>query len=835
MASNVTSISERLKGKNRRLKMSVGQTVQSKRVKNEERTWAQIADKLYHVVRTPETYAEYQKMPLTTQNDVKDVGYFVAGHFTNGIRRKENLTEKCLITIDADHLPEDHDADVEMAWGHLAYVMHTTHKHCVEKPRKRFVFPLTRDVTEVEWLAVCRKVASWLEMNWIDHTTYQFSRVMHFPSCSMDGEFLYHHNEGAWLDPDEVLATYSDWKDVSQWPMSDSETKEIRLSAQKAGNPLEKQGIVGAFCRSYTILEAMHKFIPDAYLDGNEDNRFSYAGGSSANGAVIYDDGLFLYSHHEHDPCSGRSVNAFDMVRLHKFGMLDENIKDGSRVTTHPSYEAMVNMVQTDALVLGELAVERLEMDKEFDDFGTAIEPPAPEIDELDKELGLDEQQDPTKAWTKKLIVVDGQIAVKLTNLELLLDNDPKLSGCIAYNEFTADYVQLKPIPGLAREIPENGRLWDDLAEVNLKGYLERRYRLTFSVAMIHEAVMTLGHRNRFHPLRAKLDTLEWDGVERIDRLFVHHFGAEDTAYTRAITRKWFAAAVARLYCPGIKFDYILVVEGLEGLRKSSFFDMLAYCWFTDNLSFGMEPKEVIETTRNAWVVEIPEMITRGGAESEHVKAFLARRVDRARAAYARNAEDYPRKFVLVGTTNESSYLRSLTGNRRFWCLKGDGRTLDLEAIALDRDQLWAEARDAWTWGEPLWLENPDVLAEAKAQQQARVVKDDLAPFVEAWLDKPISPDHWNLPYGSVDDFATEAELLQRDRTCVLEIWIECLGGDVRTFGKRESTRIGEIMRALPGWEEVTSTPFGVRYKKSRGFRRVIDMSATKSATKPTE
>ena len=828
MTANVSSLSEHLRGKSRRLKFAIGRTVENNKVRNVEWKWPEVVAKLRTPVCTTETYAEYMKMPLADQNRIKDVGYFVAGHFANGKRKHGNLDTKCVITLDADHLPEDHQDDVDMAFDHLAYVMHTTHKHCAEKPRKRFVFPLTRDVTEVEWLAIARKVGSWLNLDWIDHTTFQFSRVMHFPSCASDGLFESHENSGAWIDPDEVLATYSDWTDVSQWPMSSRETKELRLSADQAGNPLEKTGIVGAFCRAYSIVDAIEKFIPDSYFEGTSPGRYTYAHGSSANGAVIYDDGLFLYSHHEHDPVSGRCVNAFDLVRLHKFHALDENAGTVTNPTKLPSFEAMVGLVQQDQNVVAELAAERLQLMGDFDDFGAPIIEVTEKqrlADAMDAELGV--ETDTSKDWIKQLILVDGQIAVKLTNLELLIQNDDRLRGVVRFNEFTKDFMQMRPIPGMKQPVPETGVLWSDLAEISIKGYLERRHRLTFSTAMIHEAVMTLGSRDSYNPVRAKLDGLEWDGEQRLDSFFIRHFGAEDTPYTRAVTRKWFAAAVTRVYRPGCKFDYILVLEGVEGLRKSSLFELLAYGWFTDNLSFGMEQKEVIETVRQSWIVEVPEMITRGGAESEHVKAFLSRRVDRARMAYARNAEDFPRQFVLVGTTNEATYLRSLTGNRRFWCLKGDGRELNLEAIARELDQLWAEAKDAFVWGEALWLDDAGVRDEAKAQQSARVVVDDLRPAIEAFLDKPVASNYWNVERGSTTDFNNDLDdlecsnsVMQLDRCCALQIWLECMNGDLRSFTRRESARINDILRSLPNWKEETTIRFGVRYGRARGFFR---------------
>lgn len=825
--STVTSITNKVKGAGRRLKFATGVTVTNHRIKNVEMSWGEFVKRATVPVRTKEKLAEYLKMPLATQNTIKDVGYVVPGHFEKGIRKKSNITMRDCVMLDVDHAPPDYMEDIEMTYGDYAYALHSTHKHQPKLPRLRLVFPLTRSVDEVEYLAVSRKLASLLNIEWYDDTTYQFSRVMHWPSCASDSEFVHAVNEGAWVDPTDILAMYNDWRDASQWPVSSRQTQELRLSAVKAGNPEEKTGVVGAFCRTYDIVTAIEAFIPDAYTPGSSEDRLTYSQGSAHNGAVIYDDGLFLYSHHEHDPCSLRLVNAWDLVRLHKFGSLDADADRDTPVNQLPSSEAMSAFAREIEPIKAELMIERLQLGDDFDDIGNEIHPEqSAEITDLDDELGT-ALVPVENAWVTSLRVNDkGGITSCLTNLELILENDPKLAGVVAHNQFTAELLQMRPIPDMKLRVPEGGALWSDLAELKIAAYLERRYRITFPITTVYNGCCTIGDRHGFNPVTNYLDALpSHDMVPRLDDFFVREFGATDSTYIRAVTRKWFCAMIARAYMPGIKFDYMLVLEGMEGIRKSSFYEVLSGDHFTDSLSFGMDPKEVVEVTRNAWIAEIPEMITRSNAATEHVKAFLSRRTDRARLAYARNAGDFKRQFVIAGSTNESTYLRSLTGNRRFWPVNGDGRVLDLERIASYRDQLFAEAKERWIDGEKLWLDTKELVEAAAEQQTARIERDDLEGYVTAWLNKPIKADHWDVPLGQVNELDAFDDLtfdIERDRVCVAEVWCECLNEPIGKLNKREANRIADLLRSLPGWVMLPTIRFGVRYGRTRGFMKDI-------------
>ena len=269
---------------------------------------------------------------------------------------------------------------------------------------------------------------------------------------------------------------------------------------------------------------------------------------------------------------------------------------------------------------------------------------------------------------------------------------------------------------------------------------LEREMRLEADMLglcvpryFFEDVCLDAARKNTIHPVRDYLDGLKWDGTPRLSKWLTAYAGAEDTPLTRQFARKVLIAAVRRVRKPGVKFDTALVLESPQGTGKSSLIRTLAGPdWFTDTVPIGAETKVVIEQTAGAWLVEMAELSGIRRSEVEAVKAMLSRQTDRARLSYGRHAVDVPRQFILIGSVNPGTYLRDMTGNRRFWpvCVG----TIDLKAAARDRDQLWAEAAHHEASGEALEL--PCKLwAAAGEEQEARLIADPwqeiLAPLLE--------------------------------------------------------------------------------------------------------
>ena len=311
------------------LKISTGKNRKSSRVKNYSVSWTRFCNKASNTTRTEENYNQYISMDKSLADDIKDVGYFVGGHFKDEVRKKINLEGRDLITLDMDFAPKRYRKKLEEDLKGITYFIYTTHKHTPEAPRLRLIIPLSRTITIDEYEPIARKMANKIGMKYFDDTTYQASRAMYWPSTSKDGEFISDAGDGKWLDVDKVLEEYSDWKDVTGWPISSREINKPRKANKKAGDPRRKVGVIGIFCQVYSIQEAIAEFIPDIYVESDQANRYSYVYGTTVNGAVVYDD-VFLYSHHDTDPAGGQSTNAFDLVRIHKFGKLDIDSDTGT-------------------------------------------------------------------------------------------------------------------------------------------------------------------------------------------------------------------------------------------------------------------------------------------------------------------------------------------------------------------------------------------------------------------------------------------------------------------------------------------------------------------------
>jgi putative DNA primase/helicase len=305
------------------LQICFGQTTKSNRVRNISVTWEQLCKKIEVPIRTSESYDEYCSMDTGAAGRIKDVGYFIGGPSTNGKRNAKNIITRNLITLDLDHAPKDFQDKFKLGVGEFEFCIYSTHKHSPENPRFRMLLPLSRIVSGTEYIAIARKLAQEIGIEYCDEASYVVPQAMYWPSCSKDAEYIFHVNEGEWAAPDKILALYKDWQDTSEWPISSREKNAPRAAIKKAGNPLKKPGLIGRWCRTYSIHDVISKFLSDVYEPTDNPNRYTFIKGTTSGGATVYDDGLFLYSYHEKDTVSRTLVNAFDLVRLHKFGGLD--------------------------------------------------------------------------------------------------------------------------------------------------------------------------------------------------------------------------------------------------------------------------------------------------------------------------------------------------------------------------------------------------------------------------------------------------------------------------------------------------------------------------------
>lgn len=781
----------------------------AKKGKNQTLQWSDFAERLSTTVKTQETMQEYMKMGKDEQDRIKDVGAYVGGWLQGGSRKAENLEHRTLLTLDADFAQPDLIDTLDLVYG-CAVVAYPTHKHTPEKPRLRLVLPLRRPVSAEEYEAVGRRVAYDLGMEQFDDTTYQPTRIMYYPSTAVDGEFAPVSRDAPWLDPDAVLAQYPDWRDTSYWPMAARAEDARKREAKKQGNPTEKPGLIGAFCRCYDVETAIDKFLPGVYTPCTMQGRYTYAKGSTAAGLVIYDGGEFAYSNHNTDPISGRLCNAFDLVRIHLFGDQDEDVQQDTPINRRPSFLAMSDLAAADLEVKRLLNKER--MDQAKADFEAPVEV---DDDHWEDSLEVDRK---------------GKVLATIDNAYLIMRHDPLLKGAIAYNDLKTRPVALRDLPW--REVSDrvNGSTWSDSDDAALRRYLEKYYKLT-GKEKIMDGMITAAKDNAIHPVRDYLDGLVWDGVARLDGLLVDYLGAEDTPYVRAVTRKTFTAAVARIYAPGCKFDYVLTLSGPQGRGKSTLVAKMAKGWYTDSLS-GIGTKEAYEGIQGFWLVELSELAALRKIDIEAIKSFISKTVDSYRAAYGRRVEDHPRQCVFIGTTNSAAFLRDDTGNRRFWPVRlgdADPRLTvwgDLTQPVID--QMWAEAVALYRAGEPLTL--PRELAESAREQQQEFTEDDpRRGLVEDYLDV-LLPASWagmsadrRRGWFAEDESVREAGKLRRDYVSAVEVWAECFGNDPHRFPRQDRTEVNTILRQLNGWKEEPKRQRCGPYGQQTRFRRVAE------------
>lgn len=756
------------------LTLAVGNSRKEKKWINQELTWTEFLDKVKITQRTSETVADYRKMSKDEQDDRKDVGGFVGGKLKDGIRKTTHVEYRSLLTLDMDFAQPDVWDEITTFNG-CACCIYSTHKHLPEAPRLRLVVPLARVVTAEEYTALAHRFAADIDVEQFDDTGFEPARLMYWPSTSSDGEHVFEYQDGPWLGPDEVLAKYLDWKDASSWPVSSRVGQERKKSADKQGNPLEKKGVVGAFCRTYSITDALETFLADRYTPCEVEDRYTYISGSTSGGLVLYDHGTFAYSHHGTDPISGKLVNAFDLVRIHKFGAQDDGVAKGTPPNKWPSFMAMQELAVSDGAVKQQLMSESM---------AAATE---------DFKAGDDE-------WAKGLeYKKDGTLKATIDNIRLILDHDPQLCGAVGYNEFAHRNQLLRDLPWHSRD---KGAFWADADDAALRHYLEHVYDISHTSKTM-DAISVIVGQNRFNPVKEYLNDLVWDGIERLDAMFVDYFCAEDNEYTRAVTRKAFTAAVARVLNPGCKYDFMLLMIGKQGLGKSYFLKKLGGKWYSDSLT-TVTGKEAYEQLQGVWIIEMGELSAAKKADIDALKHFISKQEDIFREAYGRRTGIFPRQCIFIGTTNDYECLRDKTGGRRFWPINvGEGKQSIWEDLNVD--QIWAEAVQSYLAGEKLFL-SPELEEWARRIQAEHTEDSDKAGIVYEYLDM-LLPDDWDTRDLSArrmflaGDFTSSGGTVQRTKVCAIEVWCECFGGDPKQLSNIQAREIRSILDRAEGWE----------------------------------
>ena len=377
--------------------------------------------------------------------------------------------------------------------------------------------------------------------------------------------------------------------------------------------------------------------------------------------------------------------------------------------------------------------------------------------------------------WNEDLHRTDrGEARDILENAAIILRKDARFRGRLRWNEML-EAVEVRDVPWYRHS---TWRPWTDADDLNLASFCQRKHAY-LKPRTCASAVQLVARDQAVNPLRLRLSALEWDGQERLSGWLATYLGAKvepgRERYLEAVARAWMISAVARAFKPGCKVDHALILEGMQGVKKSTIAATLAIepQWFADEIA-DLGTKDSAQDLRGKWIVELAELSAMKRGEVERVKAFMSRSIDHYRPSYGTRSQDFPRRCVFIGSTNEDAYLHDATGNRRFWPVKV-GR-IEVEALERNRDQLWAEAVAAFRSGEPWWLD-PEVETEAREEQRGRLSRD-------VWGDAII-------PF-----------LVGRDRVTVLEVLRDGIGLELSRCDQAAQNRVVRTLRDN-GWERV--------------------------------
>lgn len=663
----------------------------------------------------PYTWDAYKALPKAKQGEVKDVGGFIAGTLNGGRRRGSAVMSRSAVVIDADNIPCDKLDDFckYVDAMHMQYCIYSTASHSPAAPRVRAVFPLSQDV-DADMYQFFVRLLCWSlqpEMTWFDPASANPAQLMYLPAhCTDIPPVFYCRSDYYPLDVKMVLDRNPNWRDRSTWLTFPRETAAA-LPGSKQKDPTEKGGAVGAFCRVYDVPGAMAKYLPGVYEETATEGRYTLIGGSTTGGAILYDDGKFLYSHHATDPAGGQLVNAFDLVRLHRFGDLDGEAKLGTPTNRLPSYTAMLELAKEDPDVAHEMMQTGY-----FESCGTIAD----------------------EAAAQQLAKYDGK---------------PLDTECVRLVLRAMGLTARKNI--ITEELEYSGREWcsEDGAETRGLDYImdviNRLGTTKTSVSSVESRLDTISLENLYNPVAEMLQSAPWDGVHRVPVL-LEILGIAPGSFSDVLLQKWLVQCVAMAFNnrkQSVAAAGVLVLQGPQQIGKTTFFRRLAVNedWFYDGASIDMSNKDSLIYATRAWITELGELDSTLRRDQASLKAFITTKVDRMRSAYSSVYAKKPRVTSLGGTVNGEQFLRDTTGDARFWTIQVSQidvkRLNDLpDSFFVD---LWHEVYAAWINAHDSFRLTPE--QRAQLEQQNAVFRESLPGEEEIRnaLDFDLPEDKW--------------------------------------------------------------------------------------------
>lgn len=735
---------------------------------------------------------------MATPDDTKECGNYVMGTLrpttrthnaddgpcTRLHRGKDAVVTRSALTLDLDDpdpvLPEV----LGLTISHAA-ILHTTFQSTPDNPRYRLIIPLDREVAPDEYVAAATHVMNLLGTDNFDPSSAEPERYMFKPAAARPANFRWWEYSGPPAAADDLLINWD----------PDLSTAPLPSASRFKRDPFEIEGVVGAFNRAYADLQVLITEYDLPYSPAGA-GRWHLVGSRAVAGMGTVADGI-IYSHHANDPAYGQACTAFDLVRLHRFGELDEQVKPQTPINRLPSYVAMLDLATVDSRVTAELVgaefAEEMDSTAQTNDWRLQLGP------HLNRQGRL---KDTAPAW------------------RIILENDSVFKS-LQFNEMTLRTEFLQAPPWRSLDSGGNGLSATDL--LSLQAYLEETYHTQPTSRRVDWMVGECRHQRYVNPVRDWLGKLEWDKKPRLETCLP---GTEDTPYNRMVARKSLVAAVARMMRPGIKWDHTLILHGKEGIGKTYWIERMSKGW-TAPLG-AIHQKDTLINLQRCWIATSDEGQTMRKADAEVLKEFLTRSKDTFRMPYEVEATEHPRKCVIWGTTNDEVFLRQQEGNRRFLIVRCEEK-VDFTALTDEYiDQVWAEAKELYDSGEALlWLDEEESGMAAEARESfVEEGSTALQGMLSEYLNTPVPANYGEMTVEQRLDwienmrrgFAPIGDMIQND-VCAIQLFVEALGKRRGDHTRLDLLEIGKALRGLR-WIPVPSRhrigPYGPQMIFSR-------------------
>ena len=778
------------------LDLSVAPSVSSRRWEAATLTWERLVDRAHN----PEA--------------VKDCGGYVAGRLKGTQRRKGQVEYRSAVTLDADAASETLPGLV--AGLGLRALVHSTYSHTRAHPRYRVIIPIMGPgLSEEEYPRVARGLMEALGEAQFDPGSTQPERLMFWPATAAPDEYEVVEGQGETATAQGLLRDFG-----GLGPTPDHMPGSKR-------DPLGLPGVAGAFNRVYDMARAVETFhLPYDPVEG-EPNRWHYTPAESEGGVIVYPDG-YVFSNHASDPAYGRALSMFDLVALHVYG--GEDRAAGVPQSTAPADRPSIQRAMREFAARPEIVTELV---------GADFAP-------LDGDEGGDGEGGarglPEWVLEFHLHPKTGKPLDDVHNWDLLMRHDPVLRG-LARNDMTLNTITRRAFPWRDVEAGKTDALTNaDRAQIS--AHLQRAYNMPRPAQeQLNGVIDMVAQDNAFHPVNEYLESLEWDGVTRIETYLP---GAAD-AYTRRVARLVAVQAVARALDPGVKVDNCLILTGRQGLGKSWFVERMARGWTcTLGPIEGGGLRDTIMAMTRSWITVADEGFAMKKADAEALKQFVTLTHDVVRLPYARETVTLPRRQVIWGTTNDAVFLRAQEGNRRFLIVEVAER-LDFDRYTDEYvGQVWAEAVHIWkTSRDQYGLErNPELFLSVEEEAAAESVRsmateeDSMTGLIQAYLDTLV-PENWveMSPEERISWLRDEEQGIVSGThpisvVCSLEIWEIALQRERGKPSRVDILQITNALKQLPGWfgpmPKPTRLPF---YGPQRVFARLDEPTDPSGST----